>query len=78
MSLTGYFYENKIGPATCEFINSFKSLEYLSLQFFKFNSNFTLNLKTLKTLELYTCINIGLTKDVCLHFILFFKIKNIK
>ena len=67
MSLTGYFYENKIGPSTCEFINSFKSLEYLSLQFFKFNSNFTLNLKTLKTLELYTCINIGLTKDVCSH-----------
>ena len=67
LSLCGFHAKGEIGPHILEFINNFKSLEYLNIKGFKFYKNFILKVNTLKTLKVSYCKKILFSKDLCLN-----------
>ena len=56
--------ENIIEPNLFEEINNFKSLRYLYIKFFKFNTNFFFKLENIKILSCKNCKNINLLETI--------------
>ena len=62
-----FIYSNEINTSSFENINNFKSLKYLELCGFKFQTLFTLKLNGLKKLNLSFCNNIKFSKNIFLN-----------
>ena len=57
-----YLYDYQIAPKSFEKINKFKSLNYLYIKFFNFESQFVVSLDILKLLSIIDCNNATIDK----------------